>query len=294
MPPADTRAAPALTPEKPGRVRSLVTPEGVDLHLVLADAGERATAFLLDAAVIIGSLIVASIVILLLAVAIQGTAMELLGILWLFVFFGLRNVYFIAFELTPGAATPGKRALGLRVASRDGGPLTADAIFARNAIREIEVYLPLTFLVTQRTGVDGWIVLAGLTWSGIFALFPLFNRDRLRAGDLVAGTWVVRAPKRRLLPDLTTGGADERARFAFTSAQINAYGVKELHVLEDVIRKGQAQVITEVAARIRRKIGWTGSEPDREFLSAYYAALRGRLETRLLFGHRRKDKFDSQ
>src|ERR1700722_14875735 len=123
MPPADARAAPALTPEKPGRVRSLVTPEGVDLHLVLADAGERATAFLLDAAIIIGALIAASIIILLLALAIQGTAMELLGILWLFVFFGLRNVYFIAFELRPGAATPGKRALGLRVASRDGGPL---------------------------------------------------------------------------------------------------------------------------------------------------------------------------
>jgi len=291
MPPVDARAA-ALTPEKPGRVRSLVTPEGVDLHLVLADAGERATAFLLDAAIIIGGLGVASIVILLLAVAIQGPAMEILGILRLFVFFGLRNVYFIAFELTPGAATPGKRALGLRVASRDGGPLTADAIFARNAIREIEVYLPLTFLITQRTGVDAWIVLAGLTWSGIFALFPLFNRDRLRAGDLVAGTWVVRAPKRRLLPDLAGDGAIERTGFAFTSAQINAYGVKELHVLEDVIRKGQRQVEAEVAARIRRKIDWIGAEPDREFLSAYYAALRGRLETRLLFGHRRKDKFD--
>jgi uncharacterized RDD family membrane protein YckC len=293
MPPADDRVASALAPEKPGRVRSLVTPEGVDLHLVLADAGERATAFLLDAAIIVGSLIAASIIILLLALAIQGTAMEVLGILWLFVFFGLRNVYFIAFELRPGAATPGKRALGLRVASRDGGPLTADAIFARNAIREIEVYLPLTFLVTQRTGVDGWIVLAGLTWSGIFALFPLFNRDRLRAGDLVAGTWVVRAPKHRLLPDLTGDGTVERAGFAFTSAQINAYGVKELHVLEDVIRKGQAQVESEVAHRIRHKIGWTSSEPDREFLSAYYAALRGRLETRLLFGHRRKDKFDA-
>lgn len=292
MPPADARAASAPPPEKAGRVRSLVTPEGVDLHLVLADAGERATAFLLDAAIIIGSLIAASIIILLLALAIQGTAMELLGILWLFVFFGLRNVYFIAFELRPGAATPGKRALGLRVASRDGGPLTADAIFARNALREIEVYLPLTFLVTQRTGVDGWIVLAGLIWSGIFALFPLFNRDRLRAGDLVAGTWVVRAPRRRLLPDLAGDGAGERSGLVFTSAQINAYGVKELHVLEDVIRKGQRQVESEVAQRIRRKIGWTGSEPDHEFLSAYYAALRGRLETRLLFGHRRRDKFD--
>jgi uncharacterized RDD family membrane protein YckC len=287
----DAEAA-SLTPEKAGQVRTLITPEGLDLRLVLADAGERATAFLLDAAIIVGSLAAAAIVILLIAAAFGGQAGEILFILWLFVFFGLRNAYFIAFELTPRAATPGKRVLGLRVATRDGAPLTADAIFARNAIREIEVYLPLTFLITQRSGVDGWIVLAGLVWSGIFALFPLFNRDRLRAGDLIAGTWVVRAPKRRLLPDLVVDPVDGRATLAFTSAQIDAYGVKELHVLEDVLRKRQSKVMADVAARIRNKIAWIGTEPDHDFLSAYYAALRGRLETRLLFGRRRKDKYD--
>lgn len=289
MPTAD---AGPLTPTKPGRVRSLVTPEGLDLRLVLGDAGERAAAFLLDAVIICGSLVIATLIIVSIMFALHGQAAEPLSILWLFVFFALRNAYFIAFELTPRAATPGKRVLGLRVASRDGRPLSADAIFARNAIREIEIYLPLTFLASQRAGVDAWIALAGLTWSGIFALFPLFNRDRLRAGDLVAGTWVVRAPKRRLLPDLVGDGTDERAPFAFTSAQINAYGVKELHVLEDVIRKNRERVVKEVAARIRQKIGWIGAEPDLEFLNAYYAALRGRLETQLLFGRRRKDKFD--
>jgi uncharacterized RDD family membrane protein YckC len=290
VPPAD--AAARLTPEKPGRVRALVTPEGVDLRVVLADGGERATAFLIDAAIILGVLIAASLAILLLAAATGDAVGEALMILWLLVFFCLRNAYFIAFELRSGAATPGKRALGLRVAARDGGALSADAIFARNAIREIEVFLPLTFLFAQRTGVDGWIMLAGLVWSGVFALFPLFNRDRLRAGDLVAGTWVVRAPRRRLAPDLTSIGAESREAFAFTSAQINAYGVKELHVLEEVIRRNDAAVVLEVAARIRNKIDWTGTEPDRDFLNAYYAALRGRLETRLLFGHRRRDKHD--
>ena len=46
--------------------------------------------------------------------------------------------------------------------------------------------------------------------------------------------------------------------------------------------------------RIRAKIGWEGPDDiaDRTFLNAYYAALRGRLESRMLFGHRRKDKFD--
>jgi hypothetical protein len=49
-----------------------------------------------------------------------------------------------------------------------------------------------------------------------------------------------------------------------------------------------------VAKRIRAKIGWTEGrdETDRAFLDAYYTALRRKLEAGLLFGRRRKDKFD--
>ena len=45
-------------------------------------------------------------------------------------------------------------------------------------------------------GVDAGLMLLGAIWSGVFVLFPLFNRDRLRLGDLAAGTMVVKAPKR--------------------------------------------------------------------------------------------------
>jgi hypothetical protein len=49
-----------------------------------------------------------------------------------------------------------------------------------------------------------------------------------------------------------------------------------------------------VAAKIREKIAWQGPVDDDEaFLRAFYAALRGRLERRLLFGKRRKSKHDS-
>jgi len=36
---------------------------------------------------------------------------------------------------------------------------------------------------------------------------PLFNRDGLRVGDMVAGTLVIAAPKAALLPDLTARAA---------------------------------------------------------------------------------------
>ena len=85
--------------------------------------------------------------------------------------------------------------VGLRVVARDGARLTGAAVIARNAMREIEVFLPLSFLGAQAAEgtADAFLTLFALLWSGIFLFFPLFNRDRLRVGDLVAGTWVVRS-----------------------------------------------------------------------------------------------------
>ena len=277
--------------------RELVTPEGVDLRVRLAQASQRAGAFILDLGIMLGCLVALSLLALGAAWVTKARGGEFVFVVWLLGAFLLRNAYFISFELGARAATPGKRAVGLRVAARDGGRLSANAIFARNAMRELEFYLPLSFLFarSQMDGdVDGWLYLLGVVWSGVFVLFPLFNRDRLRAGDLVAGTWVVQAPRPRLLVDLADEGVERLARFAFTPEQLQAYGVKELHVLEQVLRVKDRRTMTAVAERIRRKIGWRPSadERDEDFLSAFYAGLRGRLEGRLLFGHRRRDKLD--
>ena len=276
------------------RARSLVTPEGVDLKLRLGDAGERAAALLIDLLIMLAALIAFALLAALAMIGSKGKGWEVIGTVAVLVFFVLRNLYFVLFELTPGAATPGKRAMGVRVAARNGGRLTADAIFARNAMREIELYLPLSFLASSGDKVSAWINLAGLVWCLVFVLFPLFNRDRLRVGDMVAGTWVVKAPTRKLAPDLVETSRPPVGRFKFTQAQLDAYGVKELHVLEDVLRRYESKTIALVAARIRLKIGWQAApyESDGDFLAAYYAALRGRLESRLLLGKRRKDKHD--
>lgn len=277
--------------------RRLVTPEGLDLRLILASAGERASAFLLDALIIIAVLIVLRLLALAAGVGLGNDSREVVEMIWLLGAFVLRNGYFILFELTGRAATPGKRAMGLRVIARDGGRLSAEAIFVRNAMREIEVFLPLTalgFSVMAGDEVEGVLVTLGLIWTGTFLLFPLFNRDRLRVGDLLAGTWVVRAPKVALLADLAQDAAQTLPRFSFTADQAAVYGIKELEILEDVLRRRDPKAIAAVAERIRAKIDFAQppKETDRAFLEAYYAALRSRLEHRLLFGHRRADKFD--
>ena len=275
--------------------RPFLTPEGVALRLRIGSAGERIGAFLIDVVIIWATLLVLSLGAIAASLAAArnfGTpAFEGGMVVWLVGSFVLRNFYFAGFELGPRAATPGKRAMGLRVIARNGGRLSADAIFARNAMREIELFLPLSTMVS--VGLDGgWMILLGLGWTGAFLLFPLFNRDRMRIGDLVAGTLVVHARRRKLQAELVGRGEVGAPDIAFTPEQLDAYGVKELQVLEAVLRNNDRSTMAAVAKRIRGKIGWSGTVPDREFLNAYYGGLRARLEQQMLFGRRRRDKHD--
>jgi uncharacterized RDD family membrane protein YckC len=294
---ADTEARPTAAPigREPSpteRVRELITPEGIDLQLRLAEVSERATAFLIDAAIIIGVLVGMTLVVFLTMISVGLSSVEITLIIWMLVSFFLRNFYFMAFELTPRGATPGKRALGLRVATRNGEPLGFDAIFARNAMRELELFLPISFLFVYGREAGGWGALAGMIWCAVFVFFPLLNRDRLRIGDFVAGTWVIRSPRRSLELDLAAG--ERRTSLVFTRAEADVYGVKELSVLEEVLRRKDEPTMQAVAARIRAKIKRSRAqgETDQAFLEAYYLALRTRLEGRMLFGHRRRDKHD--
>jgi uncharacterized RDD family membrane protein YckC len=219
---------------------------------------------------------------------------ELVVIIWLIGAFLLRNGYFILFEVGRRGATPGKRLLGLRVVARDGGRLTGDAVIARNAVRELEVYLPLSFLAGQigEGGAEAWLNILGLGWTAIFLFFPLFNRDRLRVGDLLAGTWVVRVGRSKLGRNLAAAPPPASAPL-FTEAQLAVYGEYELQTLEEVIRRDEPQAVAVVAESIRGKIDWAGPPlDDRAFLAAYYTALVPRLERGMLFGRRRKDKYD--
>jgi uncharacterized RDD family membrane protein YckC len=295
------------------RQRQIVTPEGVPLTVELADRGSRAAAFMLDVVFIILVLIVGAI-----ALAFLGKLMHIwalvVGILG---FFLIRVFYFPYAELRLRGATPGKRLLGLRVIDRNGRPLKPEAVVVRNLMREVEVFIPMTFLIfASFTGFGTLANVLLAVWLGIFTLMPLFNREGLRVGDMVAGTLVITAPKAALLPDLAgqptrtsvplTRGSREQVgpRYSFTQAQLDIYGVYELQTLEAVLRRADPNNLAarqEIARRIRTKIGWPNAEQGAveergfdttAFLEAFYAAQRAQLERRMLFGKRRKDKHD--
>lgn len=276
--------------------RPLITPEGVDLRVNIAPASERGAALLIDLVIIVLMLVALTLLIfgVMFATRMQNYAGQLAAIVWLLGFFVLRNFYFTAFECGPRAATPGKRVMKLRVAARNGGALRVEQVVTRNAIRELELYLPASFMLAQAQEIGAVVILCGVVWCGIFVFFPLFNRDRLRLGDIVAGTWVLKAPKQVLLPDMAEAASAVSSQFTFTDAELDKYGIKELQVLERVLRGADPRAMETVAEAIRRKLDRRKAprELDSEFLNAYYAALRKRLEQRMLFGVRKRDKHD--
>lgn len=290
------------------RTRVLITPEGIALPLTLASRGSRFGALLLDLVIIV-VLIVATTLGLLFAAggtlnslendaSAAGRALQFFAVLWIAAMFLFRNAYFLFFELGPRGATPGKRMTGIRIAARDGGRLSAEMVIARNLLRDIELFLPLVFIASASGGGDEGVAgFAAAAWFLIFALFPCFNKDRLRAGDLIAGTWVVEAPKRKLeqtMSAVTAPSPGDHA-YKFGEAELGPYGEYELQTLERVLRENRAEALTSVAEAICTKIGWsppTGGH-ERAFLEAYYTQLRAHLESGMRFGQRKADKFEA-
>jgi uncharacterized RDD family membrane protein YckC len=275
----------------PRNRREILTPEGVLLPVDLADHGERAVALIID--LFIWMCITALLYVAIVAVLIEGKGVELAVTLILFIAFIVRNLYFVYFELAWQGATPGKRINGLRVIDRHGGPLTPSAVFARNLTREVELFLPAGVILSLRAGANQWETLALLAWLGLFTALPLFNRDRMRGGDFIAGTIVIAIPKRVLLADLVEG----RIRYNFTNQQLAAYGAFELQILEELLRRPQSArttaVLTEVCGKICTKIAWTAPVPAAEvvaFLTEFYSAERAFLERERLYGRLREDK----
>lgn len=297
-------AVPIPRPHRNDRTRIMVTPEGIAVPLVLASRAARLGALVIDL-VLVGAIMLATTVALAFAAggianlatsgkgAAMGHALEFLFILWIAAMFLFRNAWFLYFELGPRGATPGKRLTGMRIAARDGGRLSAEMVIARNLLRDIELFLPLVFLASASNGGDmGAAGFAALAWFLIFGLFLCFNRDRLRAGDLIAGTWVVEAPKRRLEAALSTRPAQTAAAYAFAEAQLDVYGEYELQTLERLLRENRRDALIPVAETIATKIGCPIPDDDsRAFLEAYYAQLRARLEARMRMGQRKASKF---
>lgn len=282
-----------MTERQSKRVRRFVTPEGVDLRLEIASAGSRLAALMIDYVILAAVVFVVMLVLGVTSLTddLEGSTSILAMLFW----FLINNFWFAMFELGPRAATPGKRLVGIRVVARDGGQLTVAAVIARNLVRQMEFTLPLMFML-DGTGdnVSQAAQIFGLMWTLGLGFFLLFNRDRMRLGDIIGGTWVVLAKRRSIAVDMASAPlADTPGAPVFTDAELSVYGVYELQELERVLRNNDRDAVIAVADAIRGKIGRQLLEDDRLFLISYYRQLKARQERNLLFGKRRANKYEA-
>ena len=143
-------------------LRSITTPEGIELNLRLAGPVPRACAWAIDLAV-------RAVIMLAFAAALGGLGAFGWGLL-LICWFLLEWLYPAVCEARFGGATPGKKAMGLRVVSDDGTPVRASAAFVRNMLRAVD-FLPVAYAV------------------GLVSM--LVHGEFRRLGDIVAQTVVI-------------------------------------------------------------------------------------------------------
>lgn len=152
------------------------TPEGIAISIRPAGFAVRCTAFLIDAGIRFGILLVC------------GTALGAAGHfgsgLLFIVLFLVNWMYPVFFEMSAAAATPGKRIMGLYVVMASGLPVTPAGCLIRNLMRFVDL-LPILYA------------------SAIVSI--LLRRDSRRLGDLAAGTVVAYRDDVQLAGSLAEG-----------------------------------------------------------------------------------------
>lgn len=212
---------------------NIATPEGVELKLPVAGLAARTLAWLIDALIKFVGLSVAGTI-----PAVLGAAG---GGIYLLIAFATFWLYNVLFEVFNRGATPGKRALGLRVMNVNGTPVGWAGSTIRNLLRFVD-FLPGVYL---------------------FGFISVYLSERFqRLGDLAAGTIVVYdAPP--VAVNLSANGdplalnvpmtADEQqavVSFAERASRINAERVDELAEMLDPVISGVD------AEQLKRHASW--------------------------------------
>jgi uncharacterized RDD family membrane protein YckC len=172
------------------------TPENVAFEFELAGVATRATAWVMDAAVMGAAIFVVALVVGLFGIFLGGFAMAVQFVLIFVVQWG----YGTLLEWAWGGQTLGKRIVGIRVLSQGGTRLTFVQSVVRNLVRVVDL-LPALY--------------------GVGAVSALVDGRGRRLGDLAAGSVVVRV-RRSPRPSAVMASVDRYNSFVNDPAVIHA------------------------------------------------------------------------
>jgi uncharacterized RDD family membrane protein YckC len=233
------------------------TPEQIALEFPLAGVGSRCLAMVLDtliqAAFGIIVLIIASLLGFGFAVIlghVSNASSQTLGMwvlaLVILVLFSAWYGYFALFEIIWRGQTPGKRALGLRVISASGRPMTPTQAILRNLLRVVD-QLPALYAVA--------------------IISVLISSRNQRLGDIAAGTVVVREQE----TEAVHVSAQETA--VKDRLRANRLTDQELSLIERFLQRRdeldpelRGRTALQIATRIRERLGITEPAINNEDL----------------------------
>lgn len=164
--------------------------------------------------------------------------------------------YHVFFELAWNGQTPGKRAVGLRVLTTAGQPITFAHVLVRNLLRIVD-FLPSSYMLG--------------------AVVMLITRRSQRLGDLAAGTIVVKerreaAPSRLLAqPDAPELPLQETAELTAEDVALAREFMQRRWELDPLRRR---ELAARIASRIRPHLGPVAAQEPAESLLARIAALK--------------------
>ncbi|MFN3875484.1 MAG: RDD family protein [Flavobacteriales bacterium] len=222
---------------------AIETAQNVELHHEVAAVGDRLVAYLIDGLVKFSWVVVWYLLWLALDPVKDGEAFIIFWVIGLLPL----SFYHLGCELLMDGKSIGKVAMRIKVARKDGGQPGLGAYLLRWLIRPL----------------DGFY--------GIGLVVLLVNGKGQRIGDLAAGTTVVTLKQRVRLKDtlMTEAAPGHRVRFpeAIRLSDAQAALVKE--VLNSPANGHKAQIVEELAAKVRKAIGNEGAGmPPIEFLQA--------------------------
>ncbi|MFM7316862.1 MAG: RDD family protein [Isosphaeraceae bacterium] len=217
------------------------TPERVTFEVLVCGPFARLAAALLD-----GVFISVLLGVILLVLSIVSLGSQSIFGLYLAILFVLEWGYKIFFEIVNKGQTPGKRALGLRVMSVDGGPMQPGQAVVRNLVRAFEGILPFAYIP---------------------ALLSICCSKRFqRLGDLAAGTIVVwETPQFRMKELAPNQKSDRLLELLPARLELGGRMMKLLsNYLSRRMRLSSArleEIATPVAAILRQKYNLPADAP---------------------------------
>lgn len=238
-----------MTPSQKQKVDTRVvveTPEGADFQFVIAGAGPRSMAWLLDRLIQFGIIAVISILAMFLVpFGEAGAGLGMGGIL--IMSFLLDWFYFALFEGYWNGQTPGKRSCGLRVVRTNGTPIDPISAVGRNFLRAADM-LPFFYTI------------------GMISM--LMTRRLQRLGDLVFDTmviderreWISRAGG--LTANIEALARSECPR-RFSVPERTLAVIERLFESDRIISEARREEIARpLSQALRQRLGYVDAPPD--------------------------------